>query len=90
MSAHNDAAVREPARAVTLGEQIVRTTRSQDYAALDALAAAYASASRFDDAVRTGEMALRLLENSPLMATAASIRERLALYRRRQPFIVPE
>lgn len=52
---------------------------------LDALAAAYANAGRFDEAAATATRAAEVAEKAADPA-AAEIRERAALYRRHQPF----
>lgn len=53
-------AVRNGARAVELGEKTVRLTARQDTMSLETLAAAYAEAGRFDDAVAVAREALAL------------------------------
>jgi Flp pilus assembly protein TadD len=82
-----DAAVRNGKEAVRLAEEALAAGKRQDAAALDVLAAAYAEARRFDEAVRTAEEALRLA--APESALAREISQRLALYRRRQPWREP-
>jgi hypothetical protein len=57
---------------------------------LDALAAAYASAGRFADAVASEQAALDLVEAAGATAAAAPIRVRLELYRRKKPFRTPD
>ena len=47
-----DAALRNPGQAIQLAERAAALTRRRDLAALDALAAAYAAAGRFDDGGR--------------------------------------
>ncbi|HZL99203.1 MAG TPA: hypothetical protein VFD43_03030, partial [Planctomycetota bacterium] len=49
---------------------------------LDTLAAAYAAAGRFDEAIETAERALRLASSSNEQALAAAVARRLELYRR--------
>lgn len=92
LSAHRSPAIRRPETAVTLAEHFEMLSGGADPAVLDALAAAYASAGRFDAAVTAEESAVRLTERATPHATAqlAAMRERLARYRRRQPFIVEE
>src|SRR5262249_13818751 len=76
VSAHEDASIRAPQEAVGLAERAATLTNRQDSAALDALAAAYAAAGRFDDAVGTGSAALALARrDSP--ERAGEIRSRL-------------
>jgi tetratricopeptide (TPR) repeat protein len=89
LSAHRDPAIRRPTEAVQLAERAVALTARADADALDVLAAAYASADRFDAAVRTGSEAVRLLEQGQAHASAGDVRARLDLYRRHIAFIVP-
>lgn len=79
-------ASRRPAEAVTLAQRVADVTKSQDWRALDVLAAALASSGRFDDAAATAERALAL---EPPAAAAAATRARLALYREGRPFRLP-
>lgn len=89
LSAHADASIRRPHEAVRLAERAVALAGRDNPDALDVLAAAYASAGRFDDAVRTGEAALAL-EQGARRRQPSGLRERVELYRRRLPFIIPE
>jgi hypothetical protein len=57
---------------------------------LDVLGAAYASTGRFDAAIQAATAALRLLEHSQPSGLARAVHERLDLYRRHVPFVVPE
>ena len=52
LSGHRDPAIRRPTEAVQHAERAVALTARADVEALDVLAAAYASADRFDAAVR--------------------------------------
>jgi tetratricopeptide (TPR) repeat protein len=67
----------EQREAVAAGEQAAALTAERDVPVLDALAAAYAAAGRFDRAVATVERALTLTNNAAFVAT---LRERLARY----------
>jgi tetratricopeptide (TPR) repeat protein len=67
--------------AVALAEEAV--AREADAAGLDTLAAAYAAAGRYPDAVRTAEAALAKSRASEL---AGPLSERLALYRAGRPY----
>jgi tetratricopeptide (TPR) repeat protein len=75
--------LRDPAEAVRLGEQVVQATEEQDPTCLDALAAAYASAGRFDQAVSTARKAMSRARD---VAQTESIRGRLNLYEQNKPF----
>ncbi len=83
----DDPRLRNSEDAVGLAEALVVETARRDANALDALAAALASAGRFDDAVRVGAEAddLALRENDTQLA--AAIRERLVLYRSGRAYV---
>jgi len=57
--------------------------------ALDALAAAYASSGRYEDAVRVARSGLELSLAAGQTAVAAQFRQRLELYQKGQPFRLP-
>jgi len=80
-----DAARRNGAEAVRLAETAVASTKSADPEFLDTLAAAYAEAGRFDEAVQTSNKAINLAKTHRLDAAAEIYEKRLALYRRQQP-----
>lgn len=90
LSSHRDATVRRPDEAIQLAERAVALTNRGSAAALDALAAANASASRFDEAVQIGLEALRLLERERAGGSAEDVRARIDLYKRHVAFIVPD
>ena len=73
---------RSPGEAVALAEQAVALTADRNVRLLDILAAAYAAAGRFDDAVSTAQQALDLDPGSD----STRIRERQALYRSHQAY----
>jgi serine/threonine-protein kinase len=77
---------RAASRAVELAESGCRLTAYQEPRLLDTLAAAYAEAGRFDEAVRTAERALELAKLSGEGQLAANIDKRLKLYRQRQAY----
>ena len=81
-----DARLRQPEEAVRLAERAATLTNRRDVLVLDALAAAYASAGRFADAVASEQSALDLVEAAGATAAAAPIRSRLERYRRKKPF----
>jgi Tfp pilus assembly protein PilF len=84
-----DAAMRNAEQAVQLAERAAALTNRRDLAVLDALAAAYASAGRFDDAVATAQHAVNLATEAGQAGTAAQFQDRLAGYRRGQAYRVP-
>jgi Tfp pilus assembly protein PilF/mono/diheme cytochrome c family protein len=87
LAVHTDATVRDPARAVSLAARAVMLTNRQDPGSLDVLAAAYAAAGQFDQAVTTAQTAVELLRARSSAAAAAEVSERLELYRHRQAFV---
>jgi tetratricopeptide (TPR) repeat protein len=78
--------VRNGARAVEVGERAVRLTFRQDVTSLDTLAAAYAEAGRFADAVAAGREAVTLAVQQSNDAIVPELRGRLALYEAGQRF----
>jgi len=82
-----DSSLRDGARAVELGERAARLSGQRDPVVLDTLAAAYAEAGRFDDAVRTARAALELARNDS--GLAGSISARLAHYEAHSPVREP-
>jgi tetratricopeptide (TPR) repeat protein len=85
-----DPALRDAGEAVHLAERAAAATRNQDVGALDALAAAYASAERYEDAIRAARTGLALAVSAGQMTVAAQFRQRLELYERRQPVRMPK
>jgi tetratricopeptide (TPR) repeat protein len=78
--------LRQPSEAVTLGERAAAMTGNADPVVLDALAAAYAAAGRFDRAVPAARLAHEAATRAGLTALADDIVARLALYEGHQPY----
>lgn len=78
LATHSDPSIRQPSEAVRLAERASGLTNRQDATVLDVLAAAYAAASRFDDATATAREALARVPSAS--EYAAAIRQRLNLY----------
>ncbi|MEY2427489.1 MAG: protein O-mannosyl-transferase [Verrucomicrobiota bacterium] len=78
--------VRDGAEAVELAERACRLTEYRDPLMIGTLAAAYAEAGRFDDAIKTGEKAQALATATGKPALAERNRELLKLYREHKPF----
>ena len=81
-----DASIRDGVRAVALAESANRTVGGKDPWILDTLAAAYAEAGRFEDAVRTAEAAIELANGAGQAEQARRIKERLELYQAGRPY----
>ena len=80
-----DPRFRDGTKAVALAER-ARQTRGQDSLVEATLAAAYAEAGRFNEAVKTAEGALRSATDSGNFGLARGIREQIARYQSRQPY----
>jgi tetratricopeptide (TPR) repeat protein len=81
-----DPALRNGDEAVTFAERAVAIAGANDLPTLDALAAAYAEAGRFDDAVATTDRAVGRARVLGMTEVATRFMERRALYRQHQPF----
>jgi tetratricopeptide (TPR) repeat protein len=84
-----DPALRDAAEAVTLAERAAAATERRSVSTLDALAAAYASAGRFEDAVTAARSGIELASAAGQTGVAEQFRQRLALYQQRQPYRMP-
>ena len=86
----SDPALRDAAEAVRLAERAAEATRRRDVTALDALAAAYAAAGRYEEAVRVARTGLELSTSAGQVAVAAQFRQRIELYQTGQPLRMPQ
>jgi len=77
-----EASIRSGTEAVALAERAVRLSGGRDAAALDTLAAAYAEAGRFTEALQTARRALALAPQ-PL---TEDLKSRVALYESGTPY----
>jgi hypothetical protein len=80
LATHPDAALRDGAEAVVLGERSALLTNNAAEA-LDTLAAAYAEAGRSDSAIATAQRALASARAGGKQELAAQIETRLQRYR---------
>jgi len=83
---HPDPKYRDGAAAVELAERACRLTDRQEPMFIGTLAAAYAEAGRYDDAVKTAEEAKAKAAAAGQKELAEKNRHLLELYRARQPF----
>lgn len=74
---------------VTLGlaERAAKLTKYQDASILDTLAAAYAAAGQFEQAVRAAQTGLDLASRIKADELVSRIRSRLELYRQAKPYL---
>ena len=84
-----EAGLRSGAEAVTLAQRVNRLSGygRPDY--LDTLAAAYAEAGRFPEALETAHRALELARQQNQPALADALRARIALYQAGKPYHAP-
>lgn len=86
LATHKDSEFRDPQQAIRLAERTCQLTSREDPTILDTLAAAYAAANRFPEAVATAESAIELANSAGQKEVAEQIRKRLEFYRRNQPY----
>ena len=86
LATHWDPAVRDPSEAMLMARRAAELTGHRDATVLDTLAAAYACASRFDEAVKTAEVALNLATETQQLELVRYLSQRLDLYLRAQPY----
>jgi tetratricopeptide (TPR) repeat protein len=84
-----DPKVRDGTMAVQLATTVNQMTGGKVPAAMRTLAAAYAEAGRFPDAISTAQAALPLAEAAQDHQLANSLREALPLYQNQQPYRQP-
>ncbi len=86
LATHPDPNVRDADEAVKFAERSAKLTRYQNATILDILAAAYAAADRFEQAVTTAQAALELATASQDKEQTSQIRKRLELYEQKKPY----
>jgi len=86
LATHPDDRVRRGAEAVSLAERACALTRWEQPALIGTLAAAYAEAGRFNDAITTAEKAKALAESKGDAALASKNASLLELYRAGKPY----
>ena len=78
-----------PGEAVELAQRACELTDYKQLELLDTLAAAYAAAGRFSDAVTAAQKTLELARLSEQKELAEEIRDRLGLYKTSQRYVEP-
>ena len=86
LATSSEASLRNGAEAVALAERAAQLSGGRDPAILDTLAAAYAEAGRFPEAVETARRALALAIETKKRPLAEALKARIALYEDRTPF----
>ena len=78
--------LRDPAEAIQLGERARTLSKGADPSVLDAVAAAYAEAGRFEDAIGAVERGIAMLRASARSRESSPLEGRLWMYRHRMPY----
>lgn len=86
LATNPNVSIRNGGEAIELAERAVRLWQGKQSEPLDALAAAYAEAGRFTDAVETARKALASADQRKNPALARAIEARLRLYEARAPY----
>ena len=79
--------VRKPGEAISLAKRAAALTKHRHPPILDTLAAAYAAAGQYEDAVATAQQAIDLAKAANVQAMADQIHNRMELYRGGKPYI---
>src|SRR5205823_4213492 len=86
LATHSQPELRNGAKAIELATSANQSTGGKNITMLGTLAAAYAEAGRFSEAVKTARQALQLAEAQSNTAAAASLHSQLRLYEAGTPF----
>jgi hypothetical protein len=81
-----DASLRDGTRAIELAWRAAQLTGGRDVKVLDTLAAAFAEAGRFPEALAAARRALEMATRRNLPEVAQELRRRLTLYEAQRPF----
>lgn len=85
LATHPDNAVRNGTRAIELAQRAVHVSGGRDAAFIRTLAAAYAEAGRFAEAVETAQRGLEMTQRENNAAGASAMQSDLELYRAQRP-----
>jgi len=86
MATSPDRSARNGAEAVTLAERARRLTGGHEPEILDTLAAAYAEAGRFPEAIETAHRAINLAAEQKKRPLAEALKRRAELYEAKMPY----
>ena len=87
LAAHPRRDLRNPTEALRLAERLAGQFSFQEPRSLDLFGAAYAATGDFPNAMQAAERAATLADRSGATDLAAAVRQRLALYRARRPYV---
>ncbi len=86
LATNPNASIRNGAEAIELAERAAQLSDRREPAVLGTLAAAYAEAGRFPEAVQTARKALQLAAEQNKRPLAESIKAKIALYEAQTPY----
>ncbi len=86
LATNPNASIRNGAEAMDLARRAVQLSAGRDPAILGTLAAAYAEAGRFPEAVETARKAAELAARQDKPSMAESLKAQIALYEAQKPF----
>ncbi len=86
LATNPNASIRNGSEAVALAKRAVELSAGRDPVCFDTLAAAYAEAGQFPDAVRSARQAVDLARRQAKPGMAEAVQARLRLYETRTPF----
>jgi Flp pilus assembly protein TadD len=89
MATHDASDGGDPGHAVILARRACELTGNREFAYLDTLAAAYAAAGRFNDAITTAQQAIGLARSAGQTQVVSEIESRLELYRAGRAYRAP-
>jgi Flp pilus assembly protein TadD len=81
LATHPDDSIRDGTEAVRIAKRVCDRTKHQDVSALDTLAASYAEAGQFADALRTIQRAMEMAKDHNDPARVNLLKKRFELYR---------
>jgi Flp pilus assembly protein TadD len=87
LATYKEAEFYNPTEAIRLAERVCELTDYEQPEGMETLAAAYAAAGRFSDAVTTAEKALELAQSLQRAELIQEIQNRLLLYKAGKPYI---
>jgi|GEM_PF-432446 len=88
LATNDDKKINNPERAVHLARTLCENTAFENPVYMDTLAAAYARAGQFKQAIDTAEKALNLARISNNILLKDDIQQRCKLYKSNQPFVI--
>jgi tetratricopeptide (TPR) repeat protein/peroxiredoxin len=86
LATHRDDTLRDATEAIRIAERVCKRTSHRDVSSLDTLAASYAEAGRFADAVATIEQAISFCEAAADKALLDRLNKRLVSYQAKRPW----